>query len=43
MTGLAMRLAKARKDLHLTQADAAESLGVSFQAVSQWERGDSLR
>lgn len=41
MTGLAMRLAKARKDLHLTQADAAESLGVSFQAVSQWERGET--
>ncbi len=23
-----------------TQADMAERLGVSFQAVSQWERGD---
>ena len=41
MTVLSMRLARARKTLNMTQADAAECLGVSFQAVSQWERGET--
>ena len=41
MNGLAQRMAKARKDLKMTQSEAAERLGVSFQAVSQWERGET--
>lgn len=41
MTTLAERLAKARKTLRMTQSDAAEHLGVSFQAVSLWERGET--
>lgn len=31
-----------RKSAGLTQAELAEKLGVSFQAVSKWENGDSL-
>lgn len=35
------RMAKARKDAGLTQAEVADKLDVSFQAVSLWERGES--
>lgn len=31
-----------RKAKGLTQADMGETLGVSFQAVSKWERGETL-
>ena len=36
------RMAKARRDSGMTQSDVAEKLGVTFQAVSLWERGESL-
>lgn len=32
-----------RKARGLTQADLGERLGVSFQAVSKWERGETRR
>lgn len=35
------RMIKARKQHKMTQADVAEKLNVSFQAVSQWERGET--
>ena len=35
------RLNKKRKEKKLTQAEVAEKLNVSFQAVSQWERGET--
>jgi len=41
MMALGKRIAAARKKLCLTQAEIAEKLGVSFQAVSQWERGET--
>ena len=31
-----------RKEKGMTQKDLADKLGVSFQAVSKWENGDSL-
>lgn len=36
------KIAKARKEKNLTQAALAERLGVSFQAVSAWERDEYL-
>ncbi|MBR4462496.1 MAG: helix-turn-helix domain-containing protein [Erysipelotrichaceae bacterium] len=36
------RIAGARKDCLKTQAEVAENLDVTFQAVSLWERGESL-
>ena len=42
MDGLAGRLQKVRKEKHLTQAEVAEKLNVSFQAVSLWERGETV-
>ncbi len=35
------KLIKLRKENHLTQADLAEKLNVSRQAVSGWETGVS--
>ena len=34
---------KLREERGITQAQLAERLGVSFQAVSKWECGGSLR
>ena len=34
-------IAQARKERNLTQKDVAQSLHVSVQAVSKWERGVS--
>lgn len=36
------QIATLRKAKHLTQAELGERLGVSFQAVSKWERGETL-
>lgn len=36
------RFALARKKCEMTQAEVAEKLNVSFQAVSLWERGENL-
>ena len=41
MKGFEKRLVQARKQCGLTQAEVAERLSVSFQAVSQWERGET--
>ena len=35
-------LTKLRKDNNYTQTDLSEKLGVSYQAVSKWERGENL-
>lgn len=36
------KIAKARKDKGLTQADLGDKMHVTFQAVSKWERGESV-
>ncbi len=41
MNGFAERLLEERKKQKMTQADVAEALGISFQTVSQWERGET--
>lgn len=40
---LAQNICKLRKAKQMTQEQLAEALGVSFAAVSKWERGVSLR
>ncbi len=36
------QIANLRKENNLTQSELGERLGVSFQAVSKWERGETL-
>ena len=36
------KIAKARKEKGLTQADLGDQMHVTFQAVSKWERGESV-
>ena len=42
MKATGKRLAKFRRDANLTQMEVAEHLGISFQAVSYWERGKTM-
>ena len=39
---VAEQIALLRKEKGLTQSELGERVGVSFQAVSKWERGESL-
>ena len=41
MNDFASRLTEVRKNAKMTQAEVAEKLKVSFQAVSLWERGET--
>ena len=41
MIKFAQRFAEARKRAKMTQADVAEKLNISFQAISLWERGET--
>lgn len=36
------RITKLRKEKNMTQMEQADALGVSYQAVSNWERGNSM-
>ena len=38
-----MLIEQMRREKNLTQAELADAVGVSKQAVSNWERGGSLR
>ena len=43
MENIGQRIRNYRRRQSLTQGKLAEYLGVTDQAVSKWERGDSLR
>lgn len=38
-----MLIEQMRREKNMTQAELADAVGVSKQAVSNWERGGSLR
>lgn len=42
MQNVGSQIEELRKSKGMTQSDLAERLGVSFQAVSKWERGETL-
>lgn len=37
-----LRIKELRKELHISQTDFAESIGVSLRTVGSWERGESI-
>lgn len=39
---VAKNIKKARTEKNMTQMDLADAMGVSYQAVSNWERGNSM-
>jgi DNA-binding transcriptional regulator YiaG len=36
------KIANMRKEKNITQMELADAMGVSYQAVSNWERGNSM-
>lgn len=42
MTEVGKKIAELRKNSNMTQLELADMLGISFQAVSNWERGNSM-
>lgn len=42
MQEIGSRIAEARRAQGMTQPELAEKMGISFQAVSNWERGESM-
>lgn len=42
MSQIGQRIAQLRKELNITQTELADKLHVSYQAVSNWERGQSM-
>ncbi len=40
---VARKIREARISQNMTQMNLADTMEVSYQAVSNWERGDSLR
>ena len=41
MEKVGRKIAQLRKSHNMTQLELADKLGISFQAVSNWERGGS--
>ncbi len=42
MEQIGKRIATLRKEQNMTQMELADKLGISYQAVSNWERGNSM-
>lgn len=42
MTNVGIRISELRKAKNMTQMELADKMGISFQAVSNWERGNSM-
>lgn len=42
MRSIGKEIAKLRKEKNMTQVELADKLDISYQAVSNWERGDSM-
>lgn len=42
MTKIGKKIKSARTEKNMTQMDLADAMGISYQAVSNWERGNSM-
>ena len=43
MKNIGLKISELRKNNNMTQMELADKMNISFQAVSNWERGVSLR
>lgn len=43
MAHITLRIADLRKKQKVTQQELADNIGVTFQTISKWETGGSLR
>ncbi|HIS32439.1 MAG TPA: helix-turn-helix transcriptional regulator [Candidatus Limivivens intestinipullorum] len=43
MKNIGFKISELRKKNNMTQMELADKMNISFQAVSNWERGVSLR
>ena len=43
MKNIGLKISELRKNNNMTQMEIADKMNISFQAVSNWERGGSLR
>ena len=43
MEEIGRKILSLRKSRNMTQVNLADKLGITYQAVSSWERGGSLR
>ena len=42
MKNIGLKISQLRKEKNMTQMELADRMGISFQAVSNWERGNSM-
>lgn len=42
MKNVGFKISELRKQQNMTQMELADRMGISFQAVSNWERGSSM-
>ena len=42
MERVGRKISELRRERNMTQMELADQMGISFQAVSNWERGNSM-
>ena len=42
MESIGRRIAELRKKANMTQMELADNMGITFQSISNWERGNTM-